>query len=225
MNVLPSRIRRTITRPPEHLLDKLQIYPTTIVSDCLNRLGCMRGLQRFGSAAKMCGPAITVEEAEGGNLMSHVALELLKEGDVLVVDAKAITSRACLGGLQVRSAANNGAAGIVVDGAIRDANSDLRIPIFARDISPAGPLKGWGGNINFPIACCGVVVRPGDIVVGDPDGVVVVPQERIEDLLPACHDRTCLECCWAEDIQIGASTLDAVGLRDNLAALSIRYED
>jgi RraA family protein len=129
---------------------------------------------------RILGPACTVKVFPGDNLMVHKSLDIARPGDVVVVDASASTSFAVLGDLVSTKARHRGIAGFVVDGLVRDlpdiqALGDL--PVFARGVSPIGPLHRGPGEVNFPVSAGGIVVHPGDIVVGDRNGVVVVPRE------------------------------------------------
>jgi 4-hydroxy-4-methyl-2-oxoglutarate aldolase len=225
--MIAGRVLPRVAGPPRDVVDALAAFPTGIVSDCLNRMGAMDGRVRaLVPGRRFCGPAVTVEEVEGGNLMSHAALELVAPGDVLVIDAKGVTTRACFGGVQTLAAQRRGAAAVVAYGMVRDVEdlAALGLPVHALGTCPAGPLKGWGGNVNAPIACGGVVVRAGDLVLGDDDGVVVVPQELAAELPALCADRVAHEEGWTAAIEAGASTVDAVGLRSALEAQGIRYE-
>jgi long-chain acyl-CoA synthetase len=224
---MPSHVIRTINRPSPSLIEELGNFPTTIVSDCMNRLGAMDGLVHSMVRGRLlCGPAATVEEVEGGNLMSHVALELIQPGDVLVIDAKGCTTRSCLGGLQVFMAKQRGAAGVVVFGAIRDLDEidKFGLPVYAIGTSPAGPLKGWGGYVNHPISCAGVVVNPGDIILADDDGVVVVPSQVAPQLPDLCRSRLTLEESWFKRVEAGESTLEVVGLKQRIKDLKILFK-
>lgn len=225
--MVPGIVKRAIKRPDRSLVEELSRYPVSILSDCLNRMGAVDGaifpLQR---GLRCCGPAVTVDEVEAGNLMSHIALELLQPGDVLVIDAKGVTTRACFGGLQLHMAKMQGAAGVVIDGAYRDyeAIGETGVPVFARGTSPGGPLKGWSGNINMPMAVGGIPVNPGDIVAGDSDGVAVIPQDMAKEVAAAASQRLKLEEGWFKAIKEGQATLDAVGLRDAVTKFSLRYK-
>jgi regulator of RNase E activity RraA len=225
--MIPGRIRQAIERPDADVLAALARFPASLISDCQNRMGAMDGLIRpLLPGRGFCGPAITVEEAEGGNLMSHAALELVQPGDVLVIDAKGITTRACWGAVQTLAARRLGVAAVVLNGVVRDC-ADITthtLPIYALGTSPGGPLKGWGGNVNLPIACGGVAVCPGDVVVGDDDGVVVVSRELAGELSELCGARQMLEEGWTQQVEGGASTVAAVGLRDALDRQGVRYE-
>lgn len=224
---LPGRVRQSVTRPAPELVARLREHPVSILSDCMNRLGTMdAGIRPLVRGRAFAGPALTVEEVEGGNLMSHAALELVQPGDVLVIDAKGVTTRACWGGLQTLMAKQRGIAAIVVNGAVRDYQDvvELEVPVYARGLSPAGPLKGWAGNVNHPVACGGVVVGPGDIVVGDDDGIAVVPPALAEAVLECAAGRGRLEEEWFERVRAGESTLDVVGLRKLLEEYGVIYE-
>jgi len=135
----------------------------------------------------MAGPALTVRVAAGDNLAIHKALELVKPGDVVVVDGDGDISRALVGEIMMTIAQVGGAAGFVVDGAIRDLNAfvEAGFPCFARAAIHRGPFKNGPGQINVPVSIGGLIVGPGDIVVGDDDGVVAFPQAIAADLLQA----------------------------------------
>lgn len=225
--MVPGRVRKTINRAPIETVKLLSEYPTGIISDCLNRLNAMdAGIHPLFKGPSFCGTAVTVEEVEAGNLMSHIALELLMPGDVLVIDAKGTQTRSCFGGLQATMAKRKGCVAVVVNGTIRDVDDfvELEMPVFGRGVSPGGPLKGWGGNVNIPIACGGVVVSPGDIIVGDNDGVVVVPRKLADDLPAICLARQKAEEKWFDEVAEGKATLDAVGLREAVSNKTIKYE-
>ncbi|HOY67835.1 MAG TPA: AMP-binding protein [Candidatus Ozemobacteraceae bacterium] len=224
---LPGRVRRAITRPDARVVEILRQFSPSIISDCMNRMGIMHAdIRLMGSGARCCGPAVTVEEAEGCNLMSHIALEVVQRGDVLVIDAKGIRSRAAWGGVQTLMAEKLGLAGIVINGMVRDLDEirKRKVPVFALGTSPGGPLKGWGGNVNSPVSCGGVAVNPGDIISGDEDGIVVVPAAMAESLIPLCERRVKLEAEWIQRVERGEGTMDAVGLREMADNIGIQYE-
>lgn len=225
--MLPGRVKRFISRPPAELVNKFKTIPTSIISDCMNRMGNMdSSIQAVVKGRPFCGPAITVDEVEGGNLMSHIAIDLIQSGDVLVIDGKDSKSRAGWGGIQTELSFKKGACAIVLNGLIRDweeikaSNS----AVYAKGASPAGPLKSWGGNVNLPIACGGVVVKPGDIVKGDDDGVAVIPVEIAEELLQCCKNRQKMEEEWGSALDKETSTLDVLGLHETIAKLGIKFE-
>ncbi|QVQ52647.1 RraA family protein [Spiractinospora alimapuensis] len=157
--------------------------PTPNVVDVMARFGTLRGLHRI-SGRYLAGIAITVRTRPSDNLMVHRALDLAEPGDVLVVDACGGSAHAIIGGLMARYASHRGIAGIVVDGAVRDVEdlNALGLPVFARGLNPNGPYKDGPGEINTPIGCGGEAVLPGDLILGDADGVVVVPQGDAESV-------------------------------------------
>lgn len=227
VNSIPPRIIVNFERPSREVVHEFMQLPSTIVSDSLNRLGCMyQGMHSLTPGRKFAGPALTVEEVEGGNLMVHAALELIQPGDVLVIDGKGASGRSCIGGLQLRMARLRMVSAVVVNGFIRDMGdlNNLDLPVFALGAVPAGPLKGWGGNVNCPVSCAGAVVMPGDIVVGDDDGVVVVPAAFAADVLEHARKRQEMEKGWFEQVEKGLSTLDVVNLRKKLSDLGVSYE-
>lgn len=177
MNV-GCRIFQTLTRPPQELVERFRGIPTSNIGDQMNRLYCMYGIQSM-NCKNMAGTAITIKAPMGDNLMVGRALELAQPGDVLVIDSGGTMNRSVLGELMLTYAQTRGLAGVVVDGCIRDLEGvrGLDIPVFARGVTPQGPYKQGPGEINVPIACGGQAVMPGDILVGDSDGVVVIHRE------------------------------------------------
>ena len=113
----------------------------------------------------------------------------------------------------------------IIFGTVRDYQEIVKcdIPVYAIGVSPGGPLKGWSGFINYPISCGGVPVLPGDVIVGDDDGIVVVPSEFLEEVLSYCEERIKREEGWFKDVEKGISTLDTVGLRENVERLGIEF--
>lgn len=177
---------RATAADPE-LVEAFRGIPTTIVSDCLGGGTGAVGLRPFHGdpALRLCGIALTVRVPPGDNLMLHKALTLARPGDVVVVDGAGETSYALAGGLMRLAALARGVAGLVVDGALRDVEewADGELPVFARGSSPRKPGKDGPGEINVPIGCAGLLVSPGDLVLGDADGVVAAPPERLATLL------------------------------------------
>src|SRR5258708_621954 len=166
---------RDFDRPPQGLVRQLGNVPTRVLRDFMNRMQSLdAGVRPIALGLKICGPAFTVQSVESNNWGAHQALVLAKPGDVLVLAARGGMQSAVWGHVMTQAAKNLGLAGVVIDGCIRDSveNRSAALPIFARGICPAGPHKGWSCNLNVPVSCAGVAVLPGDIVVGDDDGVV-----------------------------------------------------
>jgi len=206
------------------LIERLRDVPTSILSDCLERFGVMdSAIKPLLPGKTFAGSALTVEEIEAGNLMSHLALKYVQPGDVLVVDAKGVTRRACWGGLQTYSAQLKGVAAIVIDGAIRDLDDVAKygVPVYARAVTPAGPHKGWGGYVGGSIACGGVAVNPGDMIVGDSDGLVVVPRLRAAEIAGKTQQKLEIERQWFERVGAGTDTADLLGFDQVAAKLGV----
>jgi RraA family protein len=201
------RVKMTIPRPPMELLRGLAEFPTPDISDLLNRLYAVDpGIHVLSSPQhKVCGPACTVKVFPGDNLLVHKSLDVLEPGDVVIIDAGGSTMNAVLGDLISTKAKHRGAQGFVVDGLVRDLPSivELDLPVFARGTTPIGPLHRGPGEINFPICCGGVVVNPGDIVVGDAMGVVIVPQGIAADLLQRLQTHEAANADYFESVKKG----------------------
>jgi regulator of RNase E activity RraA len=168
-----------IERAPRAVMERLGQFPAAIIGDILGRRSLMASdIRPVNPARRLCGPALTVEVRAGDNLMIHAALAIAQPGDVLVIDAHGDVSTAVMGGLMALSAAKLGLGGVVVDGALRDRDElfDSAVPFYCKAITPCGPDKDGPGQVNLPVSCGGVVVQPGDVVVGDSDGIVVVPR-------------------------------------------------
>lgn len=189
--------------------------PPAIASDCMNRCYVMSG--RIGPlqpGMRICGQARTVTGMVGDNGAAHAAIGLVEPGDVLVIDARGHIETAVWGGIMTRAAMGQGIGGLVVDGAVRDAAEirALGFPTFAAGICPAGPSKGFGGIIDGPISCGGCPVKPGDIVIGDDDGVAVVPLERQAAILAASLEKIAQEEATNADTEAGVLPATRFGL-------------
>lgn len=172
-------------RSSDELVEALGRIPAANIGDAQDRLGVVTGLHPVWPGATLAGRARTVWTRSGDNLYIHRMLDEARPGDVIVVNGHGDLTRALLGDLIGLRARALGIAGFVIDGAIRDAQGlgELGMPVFAAGITPAGPYKHGPGRLDVPVAIGGVVVQPGDIVVGDSDGVVVVAAAEAEEVL------------------------------------------
>jgi RraA family protein len=182
------RIRYEITRPDPQTVRGLSGFETPEISDLMNRLYTMVPAIRnlTDESLRIAGPACTVKVYPGDNLMVHKSLDIAQPGDIVVVDAGGSVMTAALGDLISRKAQHRGIAGFVVDGLIRDLPAIRGLgdfPVYARGVTPVGPLHRGPGEINHAISAGGIVVHPGDVIVGDLNGVVVVPGDIADDLL------------------------------------------
>jgi 4-hydroxy-4-methyl-2-oxoglutarate aldolase len=181
-------------------------------------------IKPIDSDMKVCGSAITVDSPAADNLTLHKAIEVAAEGDVLVVDAKGNKEAGGMWGeIMTTAAQTKGIRGIIIDGAVRDARAllELKFPTFASAISPGGTVKKTLGSINTSIVCGGVAVHPGDVVVGDADGVVVVPRNIAENLITKAEERENAETEIKKRLRMGETTMKIYGFDQLLAGKNI----
>jgi RraA family protein len=177
----------SVPKPSAALIEGFKAAPTSVISDNLGRLPGAVGLRPFHRSGKLVGAAFTVRTRPGDNLVIHRALEMVGPGDVIVVDGGGDETRALVGEIMKNIAQWRGAEGYVIDGAIRDVATFTAddYPCFARAVTHRGPYKSGPGEINVPVSVGGSVISPGDIVVGDEDGVVSFPVAAAASLLEA----------------------------------------
>jgi RraA family protein len=177
MSNVGFRIYTQINRPAREAVEQFRGLPAANIADEMNRIGCMDARIKPINATPLLGTAFTVRVRIGDNLMFHKALDLAQPGDVIVVDGRGDLANSLMGEIMMRQALKKGLAGVVVDGAIRDveALAQMKLAIYAAGVTPQGPYKDGPGEINVPVSCGGVAVNPGDILVGDADGIIVIP--------------------------------------------------
>ncbi|WP_245867368.1 4-carboxy-4-hydroxy-2-oxoadipate aldolase [Sporomusa silvacetica DSM 10669] len=196
------RIFSHISRPPKALIDGFAGLPVANIADNMNRMSCMDAKIRPINDVPLLGPAFTVKSRPGDNLMLHKALDLAQPGDIVVVDAQGDLTNSIMGELMALWAKQRGIGGFIIDGAIRDigALKKMGMPIYAAGVTPAGPYKDGPGELNVSVVCGGVVVHPGDILVGDEDGIVVINPRDAEILLEKSRAKSRMEHKVVEDI-------------------------
>jgi 4-hydroxy-4-methyl-2-oxoglutarate aldolase len=190
---------------PEQV-ERAKAYQAAILCDVAGRRGTLNSrIQALNPNMRVVGPAFTVEVRPGDNLMFHVALAIAKPGDVIVVDGKADTTCALFGELMVTQAAAAGLGGFVVDAASRDTDTlaNGRFPVFAAGRNPCGPTKSIPGTLGKPVSVGGVSVSPGDLIVGDIDGVVVIPRAQVDAVLNAAASKVEAEKVRLQEIARG----------------------
>ena len=197
--------------------------PVANVSDCMSRMtaGGAR-LRPMHDGTAMAGPAFTIKTRPGDNLLIHKALKLAQPGDVIVVDAGGDLTNALIGEIMVGEAKLKGLGGIVINGAIRDSAVIRKdgFPVFAAGVTHRGPYKDGPGEINVPIAIDGMVIEPGDLVIGDDDGLLCVPYDHAEQLLAAARQKQEIEAVMVAEIADGTQDngwIDAALKRANCA--------
>ncbi|WP_321336910.1 RraA family protein [Breoghania sp.] len=171
----------------EALVAAFQKCPVPNISDNLERAVGVRGLRPFYTGPRMAGVARTVRTAPGDNVYIYKSFEEVQPGEILVIDGEGYKDRALIGEIMANIARSKGAGGVVLDGAIRDVEAlkESDFPVFARAVSHLGPYKNGPGKLNVPVSIGGLVISPGDIVVGDADGIVAFSPDIAEDLLAA----------------------------------------
>jgi RraA family protein len=201
------RVNLNFERQSEELVGQFASFPTPDISDLLNRLYAVDAGIRCLTAPhhQLSGSACTVKVFPGDNLMVHKVLDVAQPGDIVVIDAHGSTSNAVLGDIISTKAKHRGIAGFVIDGLVRDLPDilPLDMPVFARGTTTLGPLHRGPGEINFPISCGGVVVNPGDVVVADAAGIVVVPSGVALELLVRLEAARATSAAYLENVQRG----------------------
>lgn len=200
------RIRPVTERAsPEHCARAARL-PAANIGDVMNRMQTMRtGFQAYGGKRQVAGPAFTLRSRSGDNLMLHHAIDIARPGDIIVADGGGELAIAMTGELMMGHAAKRGVTAVIIDGAIRDKAelAKLDIGVWARGVTPSGPYKDGPGEIGVPISCGGQVVMPGDLIMADEDGVVVIPRAEAEAVLAAAEAHNAKELKMVEAIAAG----------------------
>ncbi|GCB02754.1 RraA family protein [Ralstonia sp. SET104] len=201
-----SAIVRDIERVSPTLVEAAARFQAAILADVAGRRGTLNGrVKPLAPTMKVAGPAVTVEVRPGDNLAIHAAMAVAKPGDVIVVDGKGDQSCALIGEIMATQAHATGIAGFVIDGAVRDSHELANgvFPIFSAGLNPCGPTKSVAGRVNLPVSAAGATVHPGDLVVGDADGVVVIPREDVERILVLAQKKVDAEAARIAAIRKG----------------------
>jgi regulator of RNase E activity RraA len=217
-------INEVVDRPERDLVDALREVSTTQIADCGGPVAVVGPeLRRLAGGTELCGPAVTVWTRPGDILFALKAVDLVAEGDVLVVDSGGRADAAVVGDIVGQTIVDKGGAGLVVDGAVRDLDGldAAGLPTFARNAHPATGSNQGPGAINVPIHIGGVAVQPGDVVRGDSSGLVVVPREHLAAVLTLAREVARREAGWREAIAGGASLPAATGIDQLLADLRL----
>ena len=220
------RILRRARKVDERVVQQFREIPVANVSDSMYRMSAGGArLRPMHKGGRMAGPALTVKTRPGDNLMVHKALDLAERGDVIVVDAGGDLTNALIGEIMSTYAAARGIAGIVIDGAIRDAD-EIRanaFPVYAAGVTHRGPYKDGPGEINVPVAIDGMVIAPGDLVLGDGDGILCVPFDSTAAVLAAAQEKQKVE---AREIGAAAkAALDRAWVDKRLQGLGCELPD
>ena len=195
---------REFERVDAGVVEQAARYPASILADVAGRRGALNGrIAPLAPTMRFAGPALTVEVRPGDNLMIHAAMAIARPGDVIVVDGKGDLSSALMGEIMSQQCVALGIAAVVIDGAVRDSEAirELGFPMYAAGLNPNGPTKSVSGRLNHPVSIGGVTLNPGDLVVGDADGVTVIERAKAAAMLPLAADKVAAETKRIADIR------------------------
>jgi len=225
---MSHKVVRNIRRPDLEIVRTLGELGVATVHEAQSRTGLMKPYMRpIYPSARAAGTAVTISSQPGDNLMIHAAMEVCQRGDILVVTTTSESTDGMFGELLGVSCEAHGVVGLIIDAGVRDTAelTAMDFPVWAKAISAQGTVKSTAGSVNVSVVCAGMTVNPGDVVVADADGVVVVPRERAMAVAQAGRDRIDKEAKTRERLRNGELGVDFYGLREKLKQLGVNYID
>jgi 4-hydroxy-4-methyl-2-oxoglutarate aldolase len=223
---MSHKVVTKIRRPEPEVVNVLRELGVATTHEAQGRTGLMKPhLRPIYSTARAAGAAVTVSSQPGDNLMIHAAVEVCMPGDILIVVPTSESTDGMFGELLAVSCRAHGVVGLIIDAGVRDTVDlfAMEFPVWAKAVSAQGTVKSSAGSVNVPVVCAGVVVNPGDVVVADSDGCVVVPRERAAEVAGAGRNRVAKEEKTRERLRHGDLGVDFYGLRQKLKELGVEY--